>query len=277
VNIKQLQAYYGLKWNPFLPEVPADALVKDESTKRLCWRVEHVVMDGGFAMVTGEPGSGKSIALRQLQAHLSELPELTVRVLARPQSHIRDFYREMGDVFGVELKTGNRFGNFSALRSQWLSHIKSSMFRPVLLLDEAQETPDEVLSELRLLSSINLDSKNILAVVLAGDSRLPGKLRSTALLPLESRIRVRHHLDKRPPEEMAHILTELLAHAGAETLLTPGLIKTMAEHAMGNLRAMMMLGTELLAAGAQRQVRQLDEDLFFEVFRDALKKRKGTR
>ena len=106
---------------------------------------------------------------------------------------------------------------------------------------------------------MNLDSKTILAVVLAGDSRLPTKLRSTALLPLESRIRVRHHLDKRPQDEMAHILSELLLHAGAEALLTPGVIKTMAEHAMGNLRAMMMMGNELLAAGAQRQTRLLDE------------------
>jgi general secretion pathway protein A len=275
VNIKQLQAYYGLKWNPFLAEAPTEALVRDDSTKRLCWRVEHVVMDGGFAMITGEPGSGKSIALRQLQAHLSDIPELKVRVLARPQSHIRDFYREMGDIFGVDLKLGNRFGSFTTLRAQWLSHIKSSLLRPVLLIDEAQETPDEVLSELRLLSSIDLDSKTILAVVLAGDSRLPGKLRSAALLPLESRIRVRHHLDKRPPEEMAHILTEILAAAGAESLLTPGLIRTLAEHAMGNLRAMMMLGHELLSAGAQRQARQLDEDLFFEVFRDALKKKRA--
>ncbi len=275
MNIKQLQAYYGLKWNPFLAEAPTEALVRDESTKRLCWRVEHVVMDGGFAMITGEPGSGKSIALRQLQAHLSDIPELKVRVLARPQSHIRDFYREMGDIFGVDLKLGNRFGSFTTLRAQWLSHIKSSLLRPVILIDEAQETPDEVLSELRLLSSIDLDSKTILAVVLAGDSRLPGKLRSAALLPLESRIRVRHHLDKRPPEEMAHILTEILAAAGAESLLTPGLIRTLAEHAMGNLRAMMMLGHELLSAGAQRQARQLDEDLFFEIFRDALKKKRA--
>ena len=264
-----------MKWNPFLAEAPTEALVRDESTKRLCWRVEHVVMDGGFAMITGEPGSGKSIALRQLQAHLSDIPELKVRVLARPQSHIRDFYREMGDIFGVDLKLGNRFGSFTTLRAQWLSHIKSSLLRPVLLIDEAQETPDEVLSELRLLSSVDLDSKTILAVVLAGDSRLPGKLRSAALLPLESRIRVRHHLDKRPPEEMAQILTEILTAAGAETLLTPGLIRTLAEHAMGNIRAMMMLGHELLSAGAQRQTRQLDEDLFFEVFRDALKKKRA--
>jgi general secretion pathway protein A len=177
----------------------------------------------------------------------------------------------MGDIFGVDLKLGNRFGSFTTLRTQWLSHIKSSLLRPVFLIDEAQETPDEVLSELRPLSSIDLDSKTILAVVLAGDSRLLGKLRSAALLPLESRIRVRHQLDKRPPEEMAYILKEILKAVGAESLLTPGLVRTLAEHAMGNLRAMMMLGHELLSAGAQRQDRQLDEDLFFEVFRDALK------
>jgi hypothetical protein len=55
INRKQIHALYGLKWNPFLPEIPPEALIKDESTKRFCWRVEQVVMDGGFALVTGEP------------------------------------------------------------------------------------------------------------------------------------------------------------------------------------------------------------------------------
>lgn len=277
MNRKQLHALYGLKWNPFLPEIPSDALVNDEQTKRFCWRVEHIVMDGGFAMVTGEPGTGKSVLLRQLQRHLGEIPELTVRTLTRPQSHIRDFYSEMAELFAVPMRPSNRFGSFAALRTQWHSHIKASALRPVLLLDEAQETPDEVLSELRLLSSVDLDSRNILAVVLAGDGRLPGKLRGSALLPLESRIRTREHLDKRPPEEMMALLREILAHAGSKELMTSRLIQTVAEHAMGNARAMMMMGNELLEAAAQKDLRQLDEDLFFEVFRERVRKRKGGK
>lgn len=277
MNRKQLHALYGLKWNPFLPEIPSEALVNDEQTKRFCWRVEQVVMDGGFAMVTGEPGTGKSVLLRQLQRHLCEIPELTVRTLTRPQSHIRDFYREMAELFAVPMKPSNRFGSFTGLRTQWHSHIKASLLRPVLLLDEAQETPDDVLSELRLLSSVDLDSRNILAVVLAGDGRLPGKLRGSALLPLESRIRTRQHLDKRPPEEMAALLREIFAQAGNADLMTARLIQTVAEHGMGNARAMMMMGNELLEAAAQKDLRQLDEDLFFEVFRERVRRRKVTK
>ena len=273
----QLHALYGLKWNPFLPEIPSDALVKDVHTKNFCRRVEHVVMDGGFAMVTGDPGTGKSVLLRQLQLHLREIPELSVRTLTRPQSHIRDLYREMADLFNVPIKPSNRFGSFTGLRAQWHSHIKASLLRPVLLLDEPQETPDDVLSELRLLSSVDLDSRNILAVVLSGDARLPGKLRGSVLLPLESRIRLRHHLDKRPPEDMAALLREILAQAGSPDLMTANLIQTVAEHGMGNARAMMMMGNELLEAAAQRDSRVLDEDLFFEVFRERVRKRKAGK
>jgi general secretion pathway protein A len=94
---------------------------------------------GGFAMVTGDPGTGKSITLRHLHAHLSETTELNVRVIARPQSGICAFYHEIAELADVPVKQNNRFGSFANFRSHWKSHIKSTMFRPVLLIDEAQE------------------------------------------------------------------------------------------------------------------------------------------
>ena len=277
INRKQIHALYGLKWNPFLPEIPPEGLIKDESTKRFCWRVEQVVMDGGFALVTGEPGTGKSVTMRQLQAHLRNLPELSVRIITRPQSHIRDFYRELAELFDVPIRHSNRYGSFASLRAQWSSHIKASMFRPVLLIDEAQEAHEDVLNELRLLASVDLDAKNILAVVLAGDSRLLEKLRQSNLLPLESRIRIRHHLDKRPQAELAGILTDAITQAGSPQLLTETLIRTLTDHSMGNLRAMMIMCNELLTAAAERDVRQLDENFFFDVFSSVFKKKRGGK
>ena len=108
----------------------------------------------------------------------------------------------------------------------------------------------------------------------AGDNRLPEKLRQSALLPLESRIRIRHHLDKRPQSELVQILTETLIQAGAPDLMTPLLIQTVAEHAMGNVRAMMMLGDELLTLAAERKDRLLDENLFFETIKGGIKKKR---
>ncbi len=276
-NVKKLHALYGLKWNPFLSEMPVEAFIKDESTKRFCRRVEQVVTDGGFAMVTGDPGTGKSITLRHLHAHLVEIPELTVRIITRPQSGLRDFYREISELFDVPIKQSNRFGSFANLRTHWKSHIKASTFRPVLLIDEAQEAYDDVLNELRLLSSIDLDSRNILAVVLAGDNRLPEKLRQTNLLPLESRIKIRHHLDKRPQTELANILSEVIKQAGSPELMTSLLVQTLAEHAMGNLRAMMIMANELLTHASESGLRQLDENLFFDTYNSYVKKKRAVK
>lgn len=277
IHKQQLHALYGLKWNPFLPDVPTDALVADEATKRFCWRVEQAVIDGGFVLVTGDAGSGKSVTMRHLSAHLSDINELAVRTLTRPQSNVRDFYREMAEMFDVPSKSSNRFGSFASLRAAWQSHIKASLFRPVLLIDEAQEVPNEVLNELRLLSSMNLDSRCILAVVLAGDGRLPIKLRESSLLPLESRIRTRHHLDKRPQVELVDILSRMLESAGSPELMTAGTIQALAEHAMGNLRALMLMSNELLTAAAERKQRQIDEDLFMDVFKASLKKKRSNK
>jgi hypothetical protein len=59
--------------------------------------------------------------------------------MERPQSSLGDFYREMGDIFEVNLSLANRYGGFKALRERWLKHTQTTLFRPVLLIDEAQE------------------------------------------------------------------------------------------------------------------------------------------
>ena len=89
-----------------------------------------------------------------------------------------DFYRELGDLFAVPLAAHNRWGGFKALRARWADHIASSRCRPVLIIDEAQEALTTVLCELRILASKDLDSKQLLCVVFAGDARLPERLRS---------------------------------------------------------------------------------------------------
>jgi general secretion pathway protein A len=61
--------------------------------------------------------------------------------------------------------------------------------RPVLIIDEAQQALTAVLSELRVLASKDLDSRQLLCVVLAGDARLAERFRSAELMPLGSRIR----------------------------------------------------------------------------------------
>lgn len=260
-------ALYGLTFNPFTPEVPTDALCRTPAIDHFCWRIDNALIhEGGFAMITGEPGTGKSVALRQLAQRLDAIRDVQVGVITHPSAKLADFYRELGDLFGVELSVHNRWGGFKALRERWLHHLESTRIRPVLLIDEAQEMPPAVLAELRLLAAMHFDSKLLLTVVMAGDQRLTNKLRRDELLPLGSRIRVRLTTEYAKPKVLRETLDHLLRAAGAPQLMTESLKNALADHALGNYRVLTTLASELLDLAAQRELNQIDEQLFFECF-----------
>jgi type II secretory pathway predicted ATPase ExeA len=257
INGKKLMAVYGLKWNPFLPDIPSEALLKRAAHTSFLWRVENLVMDGGIACVMGDPGSGKSATMRLLDDRLGKLREVTVAHYDRPQSGMADFYRGLGDLFGTELRVCNRYGGFSALRKKWKSHIEQTLLRPCLLIDEAQYVPTPVLSELRLLMSEQFDSRRILTVVLAGDMRLAERLKDPELVPLEGRIRTRLTLTT--------MIEHVLDQAGNRQLMTKGLIEAVVAHAVGNPRTMMRTCEDLLAKAVELDKPLLDEQLFFDL------------
>lgn len=264
---QKLLALYGLKFNPFTPDLPIDAIYMPPRVEDFCWRIEHAqVREGGFAMIHGDPGSGKSIAMRMLAERLTRLPDITVGVINHPQSNLADFYRELGDVFGVSLRPHNRWGGFKALREQWQAHLESTRVRPVLLIDEAQEMAPPVLSELRLMASARFDSQPLLCIVLAGDARLPDKLRREELIPLGSRIRMRLATEYASRDELLNCLNHLLATAGNASLMTPGLRQTLCDHAAGNYRILMTLAGEMLGVAARKDLAVLDEKLYLDVF-----------
>lgn len=266
MNEQILRSLYGLKYNPFLPTIPVEDLWHPPDLDSFFFRVENLVMDGGFALITGEPGLGKSMILRLLEHRLKRIGELAIAEMSRPQSALGDFYRELGDRFGVPLSPANRYGGFKALRERWSAHIQSTLFRPVLLIDEAQEVAADCLNELRLLGSARFDSERLMTTVLCGDSRLPDRFQDRDLLPLGTRIRVRKTLEPLERDDLLSFLDHLLDKAGAPHLVTPELRDVLADHAHGNLRLLTALAADLLETAVRRELPQLDEKLFLEVF-----------
>jgi general secretion pathway protein A len=267
MSAKKLLALWGLKWNPFTPELPHDALLVTASIESFAWRVEQLVQEGGFALISGESGTGKSVALRIVARRLSALRDVMVGVLERPQSKSADFYRELGDIFSVQLRPSNRWGGFRALRERWKAHVAATRIKPALLVDEAQEMNPSVLSELRILASADFDATSLLTVILCGDGRLLELLRQEDLVPLGTRIRARLHTEPASRDELFALLRHALSKAGNATLMTAQLMDTLVDHAAGNYRLLMTMGADLLAHGVAREAEQLDEKLYLELYR----------
>jgi general secretion pathway protein A len=266
MSLKKIQALYGLKWNPFLQDIPREALVQTDAVSNFCWRLENLIMDGGFGLITGNPGTGKSAALRMVAEHIGEIRDVAVGVISRPQSGMADFYRELGAVFNIAMPPGNRYHGYKTLRQKWQSHIESTALRPVLLIDESQEMRSSVLSELRLLSSERFDTKVLLTVVFCGDFLFLEKLKTMELLPLESRLRTRLVMEPLSREYLVHFLKQALEMAGNPDLMTDSLITTLAEHAAGNYRSLMVMSGELLAEALRLELKRMDESLYLSFY-----------
>lgn len=266
MNDRNLLTFFGLKYNPFLPDIPEEAIWPHPDAAFFCRKIENQLRRGGFALITGEPGLGKSKTLQRLSKRLSAYPDVVTGVMRRPQSRIGDFYREIGDLFGMKLSPANRYGGFKMLRERWKDHFKKTLYFPVLLIDEAQEMPDDCLNEIRILGSDQFDSQCLLTTILCGDSRLPERFKNSVLVGLGSRIHTRLLLQPLDRDQMMQCLNHSLTESGCSHLMTDELKITLIKHATGNLRVLHNLASELVDAAYVRELNRLDEKLYFDVF-----------
>ena len=172
---------------------------------------------GGFAMLTGEVGTGKTTVAK---AMLSSLDRHTqAGLILNPTFSNTDLLEAICDEFEVEYPEQASLKQLSQAIYYFLLDSHAEGIQTLLVIDEAQHLAADVLEQLRLLTNLETDSRKLLKVLLVGQPELQQHLQTTQLRQLAQRITGRYHLLPLNIEEAGKYIAFRLETAGGEQML----------------------------------------------------------
>lgn len=206
--------FFGLKDDPFrLTPDPSYYYPSREHANALLSLDYTLNNREGFCLLTGEPGTGKTTLLRIFMNKWQELAEIALVMTPRlnPSEFLQAVLDDLGVIFPL---SGNKNDMIKEFRDFLLEHATNGR-RVVIIVDEAQQLPDETLEELRLLSNLETEREKLLQIILVGQPELAEKLEHEHLRQLGQRIAVRATLTPLVERGTADYLATRLMRAGA--------------------------------------------------------------
>jgi len=255
-----VRAHFALSTLPFTREIdPRDRFTLPVFDQPLA-HLQRAVESRQSCALIAPSGAGKSLLLRTLARRLPEaryrVHDVKVTSLSK-----RDFCREVATACGLE-SAGTYPSLVRKLQQRFLAQSDDEGLRPVLVLDEAQDMRPDVLATLRLLTNFDLDSRLVLSVVLAGDSRLQHLLERHDLEPVRRRLAHVAFLPLLSREQTRAYLHHRLQLAGAAPELFPDEVTdALYEISRGNLRALDHLGLKTLELAAEQDRTEISATL----------------
>lgn len=201
--------------------------------------------NGGFVMLTGEVGTGKTMVSR---AVLSDLPdEMHVAYVLNPTLNRIQLLQTVCDAFKLEVENDQDHKKLSDALQTFLieSHQKNESC--LLVVDEAQLLDAEALEQLRLFTNIETNDKKLLQIILIGQPELQEKLATRELRQLAQRITARYHLLPLSEVETAEYINHRIRAVGApRPLFDKKAIKAIYKYASGTPRLINLLSDRAL-------------------------------
>ena len=212
--------YFGLSEAPFsIAPDPRFLYMSEQHREALAHLLFGVASNGGFILLTGEVGTGKTTVLRCL---LEQLPKHTeVAFILNPKYTVMGLLSAICDDLGIDYSPSSDMKDYvDALNERLLENHRNNL-QTVLIIDEAQNLSADVLETIRLLTNLETNTQKLLQVILVGQPELLEMLERPELRQLNQRITARYHLRALRQEELADYIAHRLSIAGAEGQLFP--------------------------------------------------------
>ncbi len=263
------EEFYGLRERPFDLTPNPKFLVLTESHREVLLNLEYgIASRKGMTLLIGEAGSGKTTVIR---AAMEKQPVKVHCVhLHNPTLSRTEFNEMLASRFDLSDQASSSKAAMLLELEELLRARRDADEKTVLIVDEAQSLPLELLEEIRLLANIETNDEKLMSVIIAGQPELAARLNDRALRQFKQRVALRCELKALTAQETAAYVVGRIRAAGgvAAEVFTRQAVTMMHERAQGLPRTISVIADNALLGGYAAGQRPVSADLVSEICRD---------
>jgi general secretion pathway protein A len=212
--------YFGLKRPPFsIAPDPRYLFMSGQHREALAHLLYGVRSDGGFVLLTGEVGTGKTTVCRRLLETLTK--NVVVAFIIHPTLSVAELLATVCDEFGIGYPRKATIKILVDSINAFLLDLNARRKKAILIIEEAQNLSHDVLEQIRLLTNLETNERKLLQIILIGQPELRDKLARPEFKQLTQRIVARYHLEALSKAEVTNYVHHRLTVAMGKRLHSP--------------------------------------------------------
>lgn len=261
------RAYWNMEFNPFSKEIDIKKLFKTNDFNEALTRLEFLNTTKGIGLFTGNPGSGKTYTIKYFLENLNSglykviyLPLTTVSVI--------DFYQALAISLGLETCRSKTklFFDIQNYIKQLVQEQKKNL---VIAIDEAQLLSKEILTDLKILFNFDMDSKNMVTLILIGLPVINHTLSKSVFEDLSQRIVMKYDFKGITQTDTKMYIDDRLKLVSAnDSIFEDNSIVALANTCNGSLRKLNLIIERALTIGALDKVERINSDIIMKAVND---------
>jgi type II secretory pathway predicted ATPase ExeA len=255
--------FFELKRDPFGKDVDVKGLFVSEDLTEAQSRLKYIADTRGIFLLIGEPGSGKTVAVRKFAEKLG-LTLFKTCYLSLTTLTVNDFFSALVSMLG-EQPRHRKINMFHQIQAAISDLYYSQRITPVIIIDEIHMASVAILDDLRMIFNFKMDNADPYILILSGQPTIRNKLMLNACLPLKQRIRLKYSMQGFKESETTQYIIHRMRSAGAaDDVFMPEALAAIHSASNGFPRNINNLATHCLMYAAGKGLRTVDPDAVYQ-------------